>query len=261
MRQQALHVLELHRSTPRPPPRGGGGPFTFTFLSGGELPTSAGGARGGAPGGGASMGSHDVFLTSLQDSAYEGFAKFDSNSGTSQVRTPRPARPRRHPSLEGASQQAGRRGLGAGRGPGTRRPARLPPGGTRERGGGLSRSLYLASLRRSHAAGAPGRVLLSRTGLGRPGCHRRGPLLRPGGKGARRRASRPLSPAPTRRRRRPCRPPRGALPSGQPGADRVGGGGRGLLLSHSPPHFLPPRPRPRSRSRSRWTPPPCGARR
>ena len=37
------------------------------------------------------MGSHDVFLTSLQDSAYEGFAKFDSNSGTSQVRAaPRP---------------------------------------------------------------------------------------------------------------------------------------------------------------------------
>ena len=48
-----------------------------------------------------------MFLTSLQDSAYEGFAKFDSNSGTSQVRTPRPARPRRHPSLEGASQQGG----------------------------------------------------------------------------------------------------------------------------------------------------------
>ena len=218
-----------------------------------------GGAGRGA-GRGASMGSHDVFLTSLQDSAYEGFAKFDSNSGTSQVRPPPPAPPGRGgiPPSEGASQQAGRRGLGAGRGPGTRRPASLPPGGTRERGGGLSRSLALASLRRSHAAGAPGRVLLSRTGLGRPGCHGRGPLLRPGGKGARRRASRPLSPAPTWRRRRPRRPPRGALPSGQPGGP---GRGRrsGVVVVPSPPHFLPPRPRPRSRSR--WTPPPCGARR
>ena len=185
MRQQALHVLELHRSTPRPPPRGGGGPFTFTFLSGGELPTSAGGARGGAPGGGASMGSHDVFLTSLQDSAYEGFAKFDSNSGTSQVRAPpRPARPRRHPSLEGASQQASRE-EGAGGRAGAWDEAACPPaswGNEGTRGRTLSLSLSLASSRRSRAAGAPGRVLLSRTGLGRPGCHGRGPLLRPGGR-------------------------------------------------------------------------------
>ena len=121
MRQQALHVLELHRSTPRPPQRGGGGPFTFTFLSGGELPTSAGGARGGAPGGGASMGSHDVFLTSLQDSAYEGFAKFDSNSGTSQVRPLPPAPP-------------GRGGIPPSRGQASR-----PGGGAWGQGGGLGR--------------------------------------------------------------------------------------------------------------------------
>ena len=152
--------------------------------------------------------------------------------------TPTPAPPRcAPPAPPGRGGIPPSRGKPAGReeGPGGRAgawdEAACPPaswGHEGTRGRTLSLSLSLASSRRSRAAGAPGRVLLSRTGLGRPGCHRRGPLLRPGGKGARRRASRPLSPAPTRRRRRPCRPPRGALPSGQPGADRVGGGGRGL---------------------------------
>ena len=50
-----------------------------------------------------------MFLTSLQDSAYEGFAKFDSNSGTSQVRAapPRQAAEAWKSSLEGALSRTG----------------------------------------------------------------------------------------------------------------------------------------------------------
>ena len=186
--------------------------------------------------------------------------------------TPTPAPPRCAPappprqaaeaSLPRGGKPAGQQGGGGwGQGGGLGRGG-LPACLLGERGNEGADSLALALSRQLSPVSCrrrPGPGPAEQDGAWPSGLPRPGPSPPPGGE-ARRRASRPLSPAPTRRRRRPRRPPHGALPSGQPGADRVGGGGRGLLLSH-PPHFLPPRPRPRSRFRSRWTPPPCGARR